>query len=413
MENLEMLRKYANQTEGKLKIGVFGARRGKSLVEPAVLTEKGYVYAVCDYDESTYEAMKDCCCAETKFYKDFDEFIKSGMDVVFLANYFNEHAKFAIKALEMGIHVYSETIPAVTMAECVALCRAAEKHNAIYMLAENYAYFGTVMKMREIYNEKTLGGVVYCEGEYVHPMSKEEYAHYTPDIKHWRALMPSGYYLTHSLAPILQVTSEIPVAVNAVSIYSDAVRQEREGEPIKDVAEIMLCTLSNGGLARVTGWAKFGGHGNWYRFNCGKGSIETVRGDEYNIRLCYNPWEKPEGAEDVTVFRHDFPFDKEKASESGHSGGDYYATYEFLDCVQNNRQPFFNVYRSCAMSAVAIMGWRSSLNNGKQYKIPDFTNEEERKLYENDNLTPFPDENGNVNYPCTKYQLKDFEGIIE
>ena len=118
MENLEMLRKYANQTEGKLKIGVFGARRGKSLVEPAVLTEKGYVYAVCDYDESTYEAMKDCCCEETKFYKDFDEFIKSGMDVVFLANYFNEHAKFAIKALEMGIHVYSETIPAVTMVPC-------------------------------------------------------------------------------------------------------------------------------------------------------------------------------------------------------------------------------------------------------------------------------------------------------
>ena len=61
------------------------------------------------------------------------------------------------------------------------------------------------------------------------------------------------------------------------------------------------------------------------------------------------------------------------------------------------------------MSAVAILGWRSSLHNGAEYKIPDFSKEEDRKLYENDNLSPFPDENGVANYPCTKYQLDEFD----
>lgn len=395
--------------EKKLKIGVFGARRGYSLAAPGVLTEKMWVSAVCDYDESTYEEMSKCCCEDTKFFKDFDEFIESGMDAVILANFFNEHAAYAIKALEKGIHVYSETIPAVTMAECVALCRAKEKSNAKYMLAENYAYFGNIVKIKEIYEGRTLDDVVYCEGEYVHPMSKEEYAHYTPDNKHWRALMPSGYYLTHSLAPIMQVTGETPVSVNALSVYSDAVRQEREGEPIKDVTEIMLCRLSNGALARITGWAKFGGHGNWYRFSCGKGLVETLRGDDYSVRLCYNRWEKPEDAEESVTFRSDYPFDSERASQCGHSGSDYYAIYEFCNCIFEDREPFFDVYRASAMSAVAILGWRSSLKDGKQYKIPNFKDEAERKLYENDNLTPFPDENGNVNFPCTKYQLDDFD----
>jgi hypothetical protein len=61
------------------------------------------------------------------------------------------------------------------------------------------------------------------------------------------------------------------------------------------------------------------------------------------------------------------------------------------------------------MSAVAILGWRSSLHNGAEYKIPDFSKEEDRKLYENDNLSPFPNEDGVTTYPCTKYELDKFD----
>lgn len=398
-----------SSTEGKVRLGVFGARRGSGIAQGAMLTGKSYIAAVCDADESSYELITPFCREETKFFKDFDEFIESGIDAVVLANYFHQHAEFAIKALEKGIHVLSECLPAVTMAECVALCRASEKSGAYYMLSENCAYTPAVQKLTELYKGGTLGSAIYSEGEYVHPMSHKEYVHYTPDLTHWRALMPSGYYLTHSLAPLMIAIDDIPVAVNARSIYSDDLRQEREGEPIKDVASIMLCTMKKGSLARITGWAKFAGHGLWHRISCSKGSAETVRGMEDGIRLCYTSWNIPEGEVAEKTEKVDFPHNADRAKLCGHAGGDYYVTDEFLTCIQEGRKPYFDVYRSCAMTAVAILGWRSSLHNGAEYKIPDFTNEEERKIYENDNLSPFPDENGNVNYPCTVYDAEKFD----
>ena len=60
------------------------------------------------------------------------------------------------------------------------------------------------------------------------------------------------------------------------------------------------------------------------------------------------------------------------------------------------------------MAAVGILGWRSSLHGGSEYKIPNFRNEKERKVFENDDLSPFPNEEGERNYPCTKYEWEQF-----
>ena len=68
--------------EKKLKVGIFGARRGCGIAQGLTLTDMAYISAVCDYDESTYEGIKKYCCDETKFYTDFNEFIDSGLDAV-------------------------------------------------------------------------------------------------------------------------------------------------------------------------------------------------------------------------------------------------------------------------------------------------------------------------------------------
>ncbi|MGN1478514.1 MAG: hypothetical protein ACI4XH_02005, partial [Acutalibacteraceae bacterium] len=238
--------------------------------------------------------------------------------------------------------------------------------------------------------------------EYVHPMSPEEYARYTPDNKHWRAQMPSCYYLTHSLAPIMKITGAYPTAVNARGIFTDAVRIEREDEPVKDVSTIMLCQMSDSSLCRITGWAKFASHGDWYRISCGKGTAETVRGREESVRIAYNNWQVPEGqSESVTYDTKSLYELPEEKDCGGHFGGDYKMILDFFDCVSNGKKPFFDVYNSVRMSAVGILAWRSCLENGKEYIIPDFKNKEERDAYRNDDLSPFADENGKANYPCT------------
>lgn len=402
-ENYRLQKMLCEDNTGKVRIGIFGAFRGSDILRAATIGGEAYISAVCDANPQRLEDVKKYCSTETQYFTDFDEFIESPMDAVVLCNYFTEHAKYAIRAMKKGIHVYSETLPAVTMQECVELCRIVEETGCIYMLGENYAYAPVILKMKEEYERGAWGRAVYLQGEYVHPMKPEEYALFTPTATHWRALMPSTYYLSHSLAPLMHITGAMPKTVNARSIYTDAVRVEREGEPVKDVASVMLCGMDDDSLMNVTGWAKFGGHGSWYRLSCADACAETIRNEEYCYEVKGNTYETPLEKYDVP-----YPFDADMARGFWHNGGDYYVTTEFIRCVKNREEPFMNVYRAAAMSAVGILGWRSSLHNGAEYTIPDFRNEEERGAYEDDTLSPFLDENGERSYPCTVYEKDQF-----
>jgi hypothetical protein len=50
-------------------------------------------------------------------YTDYDAFFEHDMEAVFTANYFHEHAPFAIKALRAGKHVMSGCAACHTLAE--------------------------------------------------------------------------------------------------------------------------------------------------------------------------------------------------------------------------------------------------------------------------------------------------------
>jgi len=176
----------------------------------------------------------------------------------------------------------------------------------------------------------------------------------------------------------------------------------------------MLCEMEDGSLARVTGCAAWGGHGNWYRICGEKGSMENVRGTLGQVRIQYNGWNVPEGESEVQVVDARWYEDEEMNQLSrgaGHGGGDYWVAYHFRKYIMEDEEPFFTVYRSVSMSAAAILALRSSYNGGCEYKIPDFSNEEERKKWENDTESPFPDENGNADMPCCSHP--DYEPTAE
>ena len=82
----------------------------------------------------------------------------------------------------------------------------------------------------------------------------------------------------------------------------------------------------------------------------------------------------------------------EEQMRIGHGGVDFWMLRNFIEYLKGNYEPFFNVYRATALSAAAILGWRSVLDGGRSYDIPDFTKEEERRKYENDLLSPFANE---------------------
>ena len=96
-----------------IRVGVVGVGRGRTFMRTAQVTGMELV-AICDTweDKLTHEGEQ----LDVSTYTDYEEFLDHEMDAVVLANYFHEHAPFAIRALEKGKHVMRETAACHTLA---------------------------------------------------------------------------------------------------------------------------------------------------------------------------------------------------------------------------------------------------------------------------------------------------------
>ncbi len=401
-----------------IRIGVFGCWRGHAYIRSLVNGKIPgcRITALCDKKQDRIQScLEDLPKGRLapKVFSDPEEFFDSKLfDAVFLINYFNEHAKWAVKALEKNIHVFSETMAASTMADAVALCRAAEKSKAIYMMAENYPHSKGNLELKKVYESGTLGKVLFAEGEYVHPMSPNESRRYRdPSVQgpyHWRRFNPITYYCSHALAPLMYMTGEMPKRVVGMCAYTpEEVRQIYHSKKAESVG-VMLITTDGDAVFRVNGSSSMGPHGNWYRLACTKGGAETIRGNQRKVRVAYNSWNKPEDWEESEkTYEAEWPSDAEIADAAGHGGGDYWVVRKFIESIRGENTPFPNVYQACAMSAVGILGWRSILNGNIPYDIPDFSNEEERKKWQDDRQFPYPSEDAPNNIPFTSRPVTD------
>ena len=389
----------------EIKIGIFGGCRGGNYIDLMMKESRIEVVAVC-------ERMKDRCrrINVPPFFSDFDEFLEYGksvgMNAVFLSNFFHQHTPYAIKAMENGMDVVSECTAASTLKECVELVECVERTGRKYMLAENYPYMTFNLKMNELVKSGKLGRLMYAEGEYNHTGSNQELRQLTPFDYHWRAWMPRTYYNTHALGPIMYMTDSMPKYVSARAAHSDVLYQIRDWRHNYDGTAFMFCEMDTGLIANVTGCTAMASDYSRYRI-CGDIASVEAGGNigPDKVRLYYNNCTKPaDMAANETIFTADLSAYGEKgrqAAEAGHNGGDFWVTQGIIDYLADGKEFYFDVYKAVAMSAVAILGWRSCLNHGQNYKIPDFRIKEERDLVRNDDLTPFVNENceGNT-LPC-------------
>ncbi|MBP3301102.1 MAG: Gfo/Idh/MocA family oxidoreductase [Clostridia bacterium] len=382
----------------QIKIGVFGCNRGGDYFR-SLLANNADIVAVCDKDDFWLNKAKKRLGDGVAYYASFDEFIEHPMDAVLLANYFNEHAPFAIRCLEKGIHVLSECTAAGTMAECVQLVRAAEKSKAKYMLCENYPFMKFNREIKRICDSGTLGKILYAEGEYNHPVASSDVAFmrkYKPYAEHWRNYLPRTYYITHSMAPIMYATGANPIRVTALPVFApfdDSMAIS--GSHCGDRAAIITTLNDDDSVFKVSGCAGFGAHGNSYRVCGTEGQIENLRGMGTQVMLRYNKWSKPAEMESNNLYDPKWNHKDEALIEKeGHGGGDFLVIQEFLNCILEDKKPPFDVYFATRMSAVAILAHRSLLELGMPYDIPDFRKEEDRVKWESDFLTPFYGPNG-------------------
>ena len=386
----------------KIRIGVFGLRRGASVFDE-IRENGGEIVAVCEKDEEQIKSLAEEL-GDAAVYTDFDEFLNHGFEAVLLCNFFPEHAEYAIKCLEKNISVLSECVSNATMAEGVRLVEAAEKRDAVYMLSENYPFMIFNREMKRVYEGGSLGKIYYAEGEYNHPMDwydTKAVLSIRPYEKHWRNFLPRSYYITHSLAPLMAATGSFPKRVTAMPVYAPLPEDCPTASHVADVAAIISILNTDDSVFKVTGCSAFGAHGNSYRLCCEKGQIENVRGTE-KVMLRYNAWQIPQGKKEVNFYKPKITREEKKIlGKSGHGGGDFFVIKEFFNSIRTKTPHQFDVYFATALSSVAILSHRSIMEGNIPFDVPDFRKEEDREKFRNDTLSPFWLSDGTPpSYPC-------------
>ena len=385
----------------KVRVGVLGAHRGRTMIGYCKQAENAEVVAVCD--KAPYELEKVRREAEglpIAYYDDFEDFIKHDMDAVVLANYANEHAPFAIRCMEAGLHVFSEVVPVQTMKEAVELVEAVERTGRIYAYGENYCYMAAPREMKRLYREGKIGEIEYAEGEYVHNCEPiwPEITYGEPD--HWRNYMYSTFYCTHSLGPIVHITGLRPVAVTGVeSAIND--RRTRVGARSAEWG-MEIVRLENGAYVKsMHGWLNK--DTVWYAVHGSRGRIESARGAAHadgadrvyvDAQGC-----GPEGWE---TYR---PAEREdgRAGGFGHGGSDFYSMYYFIQKILgDDTADIIDVYEALDMALPGLFAFRSVLEGGKELPIPDLRNKAERDRWRNDTACTDPNAAGDMLLPTRK-----------
>ncbi len=404
------------------KIGVFGGLRGRCAIEcEPFLSERMEVVALCEADASAIDTLRkdNVLTDKIKVYSDFDEFIHSGLDAVLLCNYFHEHAKFAIKAMEAGVAVLSETTAAPSLGECIQLVEAAERTGVKYMLGANCIYSRVVQAMKLRMDEKKFGAPVFVDCEYIHQTTKEGtkgIAGTTGELDvnnlHWRRTLPRCYYNMHDFGPMMYAINAFPRRVVGKAVVTD----DPKSELVNYDKCFALVEMDNGAVINYSGGTAAGTTGRWYRIACTDGTLESVRyavdegklieGTLHEHETVDITWSSSGALTEEEAIR--FGSGDEEFVKRTHGVADLILLMHFLRYLNDEEKPFFDVYNAVALSATRIMSWYSMLLDGKQLDIPDFRKKEDREKYRNDFRSPFGKRLADITLPSSvggKFEL--------
>jgi len=372
-------------SDRRMKLGFWGLGRGMMFCRTCAKLGIDVV-AGCDFNPHLRDHLKRT--NPDAFVTDnYEEFLAQEFDGVLLATYCPAHADHAIACLEAGKHVLSEVTTFHTMAEGVRLVEAVEKSGLVYNLAENFPFSAPNMYIAKKWREGLFGDLMYAEYDYIHDLTQFCYMQtdgrpigHGDTVHTWISWLDWHYYNTHSLGPLMYVTGTRPV--RTVSLPGE---QRLDGSLMTGPGGMgkvapSLINMSNGAVVRNL-MGSIASDGENRRFWGTRGYAEVVD-DRVSLRLgAGGEGEKHEVVVDWDEFG-------EYAFRTGHAGGDFWALYFFArELIDGDPAPF-DIYSASDCTIAGIMAFRSEMNGGNPYDIPDFRKPEAREPYRNDHAAP-------------------------
>lgn len=361
--NLQMILKGRKMA---LKVGIAGTRRGLVYIGCFDAIKNVRVTSICSKNE---EKLKEIAkkIKGKKFFTDYEEFLKSDIDIVVVAVPLPLHAEFSIRALEKGKHVLCEVPPVNSIDEGRKLYATVKKTKKKYMLAQNTCWWAHIKAWEKIIKQGKIGKIFYAEAEYIHNIKSlldEEMK--TKNI--WRTVMPPIHYCTHSLGPLLMMMDD-----RCILAQGFQTEEKYDVSGVKNPAsrmEIGIFKTEKGAVIKILcGFGAIREPGfHYYSIYGTNGCLETNRiGEEKTFAYFGNI---PNLKEMITI-----PL---KSGYTGievsgtHGGTEYFLVREFIDCIVNDTEPPINVKKALEFGLPGICAHLSAMKNGGVIEIPQF-----------------------------------------
>ncbi len=395
----------------KVRIGVAGLNRGRTLIEKARHCAGVEITAVCDIDRIKADkvAAEYNIGRDNTFYS-LDDMLGCGcIDAVILATPIDLHADQVLKTLEAGRHVLSEVIAATTIDDCDAIVKSVRAHSPglKYMMAENYCYIRPLTIVKNMAAAGLFGNIYYAESDYL-----KDFQVYNPKFPHlggWREKTYFGRrghpYITHSIGPIMGI---IGGKITEVACMAAG----HSFDMAADNTCVLMCRTDKGSMVRLRNSFVSPRPDNvtYYCIQGTEGCYQAPQGPRDFHKVHIRGLCKPDEWKNVYDFREYLPGEWKRLEQSGavsaisyknsisnintignmdaissapgnNYDNDTYALYDsgtslmldaFASSIINDTEPPIGVADAANWTAAGIMSEVSVNNSSVPVKVPKF-----------------------------------------
>lgn len=151
----------------KLKWGVVGLGRftEHSFLPAIQYLRKSKVVSVCSHNLDRAKTIATNFGIQN-YFDNYDEFLKSNIDVVYIASKNSDHYQQAIKAAKAGKHIFCEKPLAINSQQAEEMVKAAEENNVLFAVNFVHNYHPLTTKAKELIQTLNLGKIVSIQANF-------------------------------------------------------------------------------------------------------------------------------------------------------------------------------------------------------------------------------------------------------
>jgi len=351
------------------RVGLVGVGRGSGYGKLFAEEPRCEITACCDIAPQALERFqRELKLPSERCFTNYADFVKSGLDIVFVGTPMPVHAEQTVAALEAGCAVLSEVTAASDLDGCKRIVDAVRRTGKPYMLAENCIYWHFVAHWKKLVADGKLGEVVHAECEYLHPIPTLVFDRKTGQKK-WRFTRAPLHYCTHSLGPILEITGDRIVRACGLGQGHRLMPEA----PIGGIdLQIGLFETAKGTTIKMLRTSVMPRKPalHYYALHGTKGYVESSRVAIGQPGILYIEGEM-QAHQPIEVAVSD-PSLPASARAGGHGTAEYCLIQDFLGSLERGEKPRIDVVRGMDITVPGLIAHESAMRGGVWLDVPSF-----------------------------------------